>query len=319
MRLRGMLAAIFGLAGAAAAAQAEPPIHALDWLAPGADPVTAATKAPSECLARPEDAAAAEKVEAGRLLFRSPLLLGGQAARHGLTCQTCHVNGHGNPDFFIEGVSGAPGTVDVTSAIFSEVRGDGTFNPVPIPSLVDAGSRTAYGHEGKVHALPEFVKSVIMDEFAGAEPDGPVFDAVIAYIEALRSGACPAEASAPVTLATYVDDIERGFDALRDAVKQRDAGMADALILALQSRLGEVYERYQGAGLEGGASRLADAGRRLGTLRTAIAGQSDATRWQMTVWYQNWSDLKPKLAAEEGKSLFNPPVLRAVLKEGEAR
>jgi hypothetical protein len=318
MRLTGMLAVVFGLAGAASA-HAEPPIHALDWLAAGADPVAAATEAPPECLARPTDAAQAEKVEAGRLLFRSPLLLGGQAARHGLTCQTCHVNGHDNPDFFIEGISGAPGTVDVTSAIFSEVRGDGTFNPVPIPSLVDAGSRTAFGHEGKVRALPEFVKSVIMDEFAGAEPDGPVFDAVIAYIEALRSDACPAGVSVPVTLATYVDDIERGFDVLRDAVKRHDAGMADALILALQSRLGEVFERYDGAGLAASAGRLADVGRRLGALRTAIAGQSEATRWQMTVWYQNWSDLKPQLAAEEEMSLFNPPVLRAVLKGEKAQ
>jgi hypothetical protein len=158
-----------------------------------------------------------------------------------------------------------------------------------------------------------------MDEFAGAAPAGPAFDAVIAYIEALRSDACPAEASVPITLVTYVDDIERGFDVLRDAVKQRDAGMADALILALQSRLGEVFERYHNAGLTASASRLADVGRRLGALRTAIADQSEATRWRMTVWYQTWSDLKPQLTAEEEMSLFNPQVLRAVLKKGDAQ
>jgi hypothetical protein len=319
MRLTCLLAALLGLAGAATTAHAEPPIHALDWLAQGADPVAAVTRAPPECLALPADKAAARQVEAGRLLFRSPLLLGGQAARHGLTCQTCHVNGHDNPHFFIEGISGAPGTVDVTSSIFSEVRGDGQFNPVPIPSLVDAGSRTTFGHEGKVRSLPQFVKSVIMDEFAGAEPAGPAFDAVIAYIEALKSDACPVEASVPITLATYEEDIERGFGALRDAVARGDGQTADALILALQSRLGEVFERYRGAGLEMSAGRLADTGRRLGALRTAVAARSEAARWQMTVWYQAWSDLKPQLKAEEEKSLFNPRVLRAVLKEGEAQ
>src|SRR3546814_2043723 len=100
MRLACLLAALLGLTGFTTPLHAEPPIHALDWLAQEADPVAAVTKAPPECLAVPVDGAAARQVEAGRLLFRSPLLLGGQAARHGLTCQTCHVNGHDNPQFF---------------------------------------------------------------------------------------------------------------------------------------------------------------------------------------------------------------------------
>jgi len=317
MRLIGLSAVLLGLLGVGAAAPADAPIHALDWLAPGTDPVAAVTQAPPECLAVPADVEAAYEVEAGRLLFRSPLLLGGQAARHGLTCQACHINGRGNPHFFIEGISGRPGTVDVTSSIFSEVRGDGTLNPVPIPSLVDAGSRTAYGHEGKVRSLAQFVRSVIMDEFAGGEPDSHAFDAVIAYVRALKSDACPAETSQPVTLATYEDDVERGFGALRNAVTRGDGKTADALILALQSRLGEIHERYANAGLEGSAARLAAVGRALGDLRKAVRADAETLHWQMTVWYQNWSDLKPQLEAQEAESLFNPVVLRAMLTKGE--
>ena len=46
-------------------------------------------------------------------VFRTPELLGGQAARVGLSCDACHINGRNNPTFYIDGVSGLPGTVDV--------------------------------------------------------------------------------------------------------------------------------------------------------------------------------------------------------------
>ncbi|MGF7473737.1 hypothetical protein WFJ45_23635, partial [Salmonella enterica subsp. enterica serovar Minnesota] len=69
----------------------------------------------------------------GRAAFNSPLLLGGQAARAGLSCASCHRNGRGNPDFHFPGISGAPGTADVTASLLSSHRGDGQFNPKPIP------------------------------------------------------------------------------------------------------------------------------------------------------------------------------------------
>ncbi|MEM6586393.1 MAG: hypothetical protein AAF692_11620, partial [Pseudomonadota bacterium] len=35
----------------------------------------------------------------GEALFKAPLLLGGQAAKAGISCHSCHVNGRGNPHF----------------------------------------------------------------------------------------------------------------------------------------------------------------------------------------------------------------------------
>ena len=91
--------------------------------------------APNECLPRHETAKQTQKIAVGRLAFRSPYLLGGQAARRGLTCQACHGQGQTNTHFFVTGLSSAPGTADVTSFHFSDELGDEAFNPVPIPSL----------------------------------------------------------------------------------------------------------------------------------------------------------------------------------------
>nr|QQZ49991.1 hypothetical protein JKL49_25640 [Phenylobacterium glaciei] len=60
---------------------------------------------------------------------------GGQAARAGVACETCHRSGRSNPDFLFPGVSGPPGSADVTSSLFSSHRGDGIDDPVPIPDL----------------------------------------------------------------------------------------------------------------------------------------------------------------------------------------
>src|SRR3954469_25387931 len=110
------------------------PIREARWLQ-SPDVVSDLTQQPAECLAWPKDPHVRREVAMGRALFRSPLLLGGQAARVGLSCASCHRNGRTNPHFHFPGVSGDPGTADVTASIMSEHRGDGIFNPKPIPDL----------------------------------------------------------------------------------------------------------------------------------------------------------------------------------------
>ena len=105
------------------------------WVARGADPARALGSVPTECLKLPADPALAAKVEVGRAAFRTPVLLGGQAARAGINCETCHRDGRTNPDFLFPGVSGAPGTADVTNSLFSTHRGNGIDDPKPIPDL----------------------------------------------------------------------------------------------------------------------------------------------------------------------------------------
>ncbi|MDB5499871.1 MAG: hypothetical protein JWP28_3902, partial [Phenylobacterium sp.] len=104
----------FVLAGvsalAAVAALGDAPIRGMLWVAKDADPARALGSTPTECLRIPADAALAAKVEVGRAAFRTPVILGGQAARAGINCETCHRDGRTNPDFLVPGVSGAPGT-----------------------------------------------------------------------------------------------------------------------------------------------------------------------------------------------------------------
>ena len=88
----------------------------LRWVHPEADIVSVLSEEPRECLS----AQANYQETLGRLAFRSPFLLGGQAARRGLTCQACHSQGQTNTNFFVVGLSDTPGTADVTSFHFSD-------------------------------------------------------------------------------------------------------------------------------------------------------------------------------------------------------
>ncbi len=92
-------------------------------------------------------------------------------------------------DVPIDGVSDLPGTVDVSTAVFSKVRGDGIFNPRPIPSLVGTAFEAAYGHEAKETSLANFIRGVEVEEFQGDEPDPKLFDALVAYVRALDPAA----------------------------------------------------------------------------------------------------------------------------------
>jgi len=154
------------------------------WIHPDTDLVSALSEEPRECLP-PE---ANSQMTLGRLAFRSPFLLGGQAARRGLTCQACHGQGQVNSHFFVVGLSETPGTADVTSFHFSDVLGDEVFNPVPIPSLSD----DVEGVDFQTKDLDAFVRRLITKEFTGPEPTPEVEAALLSYIRALDNKHCPA-------------------------------------------------------------------------------------------------------------------------------
>ena len=60
---------------------------------------------------------------------------------------------------------------------------NGVFDPVTPPSLRGAKHLAPYGHDGRFAALRDFVRNVIVNEFAGAEPSNEILDALVAYIE----------------------------------------------------------------------------------------------------------------------------------------
>ena len=122
-------------------------------------------------------------VALGDLAFNSPSILGDVARRAGISCGTCHVGGASNAKLFIPGLSSRPGTFDPTGALFNPKTDNHVFDPVRIPSLRGARYLAPYGHDGRMASLRDFVRGVIVGEFAGPEPAPGLLDAIVAYVQ----------------------------------------------------------------------------------------------------------------------------------------
>ncbi len=120
-------------------------------------------------------------IELGRLAFRSPLTLGGRAARAGLSCDSCHPAGGVNTRFFIPGLSDRPGNIDVTNTLFGDGIEDHLFNPVNIPAVAGAAFSAPYGHDGRFASLRDFTTHALNREFSALDTDPLILDALVAY------------------------------------------------------------------------------------------------------------------------------------------
>ena len=294
-----LLAAVLALpAPARAAAPGAPPLRALRWAAPDADPVKLFATAPAECLVRPPEPAAALSVEVGRAAFRTPVLLGGQAARAGVSCESCHLNGRGNPDFLFPGVSGGAGTADVTQSLFSSHRDDGVRDPKPIPDLAGPRERRKVAPD----ALPAFLLGLVTKEFDGPEPSPAVLAGLVAYVRALDPAGCPPGARTAVTAAGFLEDARRALRAGRALLAQGDRPSAILMLASARARLGLIDERFAGA--PGVQRRLRAADARLAALQARVrAGRPDAER-AIDKWFKDSRSLEAALAARAPASLF---------------
>jgi cytochrome c peroxidase len=122
-------------------------------------------------------------VNLGNLAFSSPTILGGLARQAGISCSTCHVNGASNPKLYIPGLSTRPGTFDTTGGLFNAQADNHALDPVRIPSLRGARYLAPYGNDGRTASLRDFIRNVIVSEFAGPEPSPAVLDAIVVYIQ----------------------------------------------------------------------------------------------------------------------------------------
>lgn len=283
----------------AAADGPDVPIREARWLAPG-KVYEGLTREPSECLARPADRAERRRTAIGRVAFRTPLLLGGQAARAGLSCASCHRNGRGNPDFLFPGLSGPPGTADITASLMSSHRGDGRFNPKPIPDLSGPREALKISQDRREPALETFIRGLVAEEFDGPEPAPEVIDGLAAYVRALRPEAC-GPGDRRVTLASRLAMV--GEAAELGAGEEGETRRL--LFAAARSQLGAIDERFSSPGGEPARAVLREADRELRALRS---GKSD-----MTDWRRRWPGWKRALLRLERNSLFDPKRLRAAL------
>jgi hypothetical protein len=298
------LAVLLIAAGEGGGGVAAPLLREIGWTDPTADVARVATLRPGECLA-----GADAMIETGRALFRSPQLLGGPAARVGLSCEACHTEGRINAHFLLPELTDRPGMADVTSEWASKVRGDGMANPVPIPDLVGVARKERFGSHGE-KSLDAFVRSVIVDEFQGHEPAPRAFAGLMAYLRALEPGACTPDA--PVTLAAAADEVRRALAAARASVAARDEETARALLLAAQDAMARLAERLPAPAFDADRRRLEVLSRELGA---AEATRTDAYG---PAWMARFDAAVARVQRRERRTYFNPDVLRAALK-GDAR
>jgi cytochrome c peroxidase len=122
-------------------------------------------------------------VALGDLAFNSPAILGDVARRAGISCATCHVNGASNARLFIPHLSTRPGNFDTSGPLFNPKADNHVLDPVRIPSLRGARLLAPYGHDGRMASLRDFVRNVVVVEFAGPEPSPALLDALVAYVQ----------------------------------------------------------------------------------------------------------------------------------------
>lgn len=293
------LTALAALVFVSAAAEPSILLREQAWTAPGEGMARAMLVHPGECVA-----ARTDETEIGRALFRAPALLGGQAARAGLSCNACHSNGRVNAAFLLPALTDRAGHADVTSEWASSVRGDGVANPVAIPDLAGTGARTTFG-QARDPSLEHFVRGVIVEEFASEALTDEALTGVVAYVRAMDVGACAGET--PVTLASAAEDVRRAVEAARNA----DAATARLLLLAAQDGVGRIVERLP-ARRFGRERRTFEAlARELGAIRRAdVAARLDAAA---PGWVARFDGVVARTARRERSTYFNEATLRRAL------
>jgi hypothetical protein len=275
------------------------PIREARWLTPAAL-FEGLSREPVECLVQPHDPAERRAVAIGRAAFRTPLLLGGQAARAGMSCATCHRNGRANPAFLFPGLSGAPGTADVTSSLMSSHRGDHLDNPKPIPDLGGPRARLKVSRDPADPALAHFIHGLITQEFDGPEPSPEVLAGLAAYVRALRPDGCRG-VDRPIRLGERLDEADTAV-----ALARGSHGETRRLLLAAaRSTLGAVDERFRLPGLDRDREALRAADQALSEIRLGQAGFDG--------WDRTWPARKRLLLSDESRSLFSPSLLRQAL------
>ena len=274
------------------------------WLNTDEDILNHLSFQPVECINTEAYSSNTYQIDAGKAAFNTPALLGGQAARMGISCNTCHRSGQDNPDFFIAGISDSPGRLDVTHGFFSEVREDNNFNPVPIPSLLNIKNKTSFGTVKPTDTLESFIHGVIVDEFDGQEPAPEVMQAVLAYVSALDAQSCDINSQLIHNLETDLDFLTTTIDTLYRAIDRDDSDNISMLVLAAQSLLQNIHARYTNH-----PDILADIEHMSRDLRAIYRQAREDQRFLLVDWQNRFNTLKTTLIEQEKNSLYRLPQL----------
>ena len=307
-RARALIgAAALLLCGAASPTQF--PVREARWLQ-STDLAADLTHQPSECRTHFADPALEHSAEIGRIAFRAPLLLGGQAARVGLSCSSCHRNGRTNAHFHFPGLSADAGTADVTASLMSSHRGDGIFNPKTIPDLAGDPALLKVSRDPGKDDLRKFIHGLITQEFDGPEPPPAVLEGIVAYVRSLSPRSCTGPQTVALSLPPMLDDVDAAVRLAEESYAAGDRATGRLLLGAARSILGAIDERFQLAGGERSRALLRDASSDLKTIELADM----VTNASFEAWHSRWPARASALRAAEPRSYFSEALVRRDLK-----
>jgi len=269
------------------------------WAKPDVDITKLLSAEPNECLKPITKAAETHDIALGRMAFRSPFLLGGQATRKGLTCQACHTQGVRNENFFIIGLSEEPGTADVSNFHFSDELGDEVFNPTPIPSLSDDIQNVDY--DPQKPDFEDFVTRLITKEFTGKNPSPEIKSALLKYLRQLDDTQCQVKTLiGPDLLAYKVKIIGQSFDTLSQ--NSFTQATRNFLAAALRIELGRLDSRFPNvAPMQSALSEISQGLNSRG---------GDISPEQISQATEKWAQLSPNIGSYYERSLFNPLTIK---------
>ncbi|MEO8000785.1 MAG: hypothetical protein ABI644_02835 [Arenimonas sp.] len=295
---------IFAASSITLALSANIPLRASGWV-PADRQLHALSFEPVECLLPGRDEKITRSVAIGRAAFRTPLVLGGQAARAGLSCNSCHRNGHNNPDFMFPGLSGLAGTADVTSSLMSSHRGDGVVNPAIIPDLGGPKNSRKISRDTSNRELETFIHGLIVEEFDGPEPTQLTIDGLASYVRMLSVNACPTAAEQKIRLSGYLYDARNAMQAAQFSIDAKDPGTTRLMLASARSVLGMINERYAGPELASDRRLLSDADLELAAIQQALDNGADDVPLRIIAWQTRMPRWTKKLEHNESLSLFN--------------
>ena len=295
----GLFAVSLTVAAALAAQSAgDQPLREANWIVP-VQRIATLTQPMAQCQRPAVNAAVQRMVDSGELAFRTPLLLGGQAARAGLSCNSCHINGRTNPGFSFPGLSGAPGSADVTSSILSSHRGDGVFNPKRIPDLALDPPTVAADADDRI--LKAFLRGLIVEEFDGPEPSAETLAALAAFVRHQGTDDCKSRAPTPASVASETRLAGKAL-----TIAASDPALAKLSLAAARAALGRMYERFPGSAFAREQAAIVALDDRLHALQQN-GGSGTDLQTDLTA-------LDRLLQKAEPKSLYNPKRLAKALK-----
>lgn len=247
---------------------------------------------------------------AGEFLFKAPLLLGGQGAKAGITCHSCHVNGTGNPSFLFPAISSAPGTADTTHSFFSKSLGNQIFDPIAIPDLTMPGRVDHSIQSGEVEA---FLTTIIIGEFSGATAPSTTIKPIATYVRALRlSGVSKEPAFKARALKRDMADLSLAIDQAAHRASSGEGELAALLMSSGQAQVRSIHERLVGSRHAILRDWLIERSREMGVLRQRLTARETIAQSELTALQQHLSSA-PDMTDAEKDSFYNRDVLAKAL------